>query len=241
MRTRLALAALFAGTLLLGASASAQALPSAWDVLVSVRKDRVGNDVVTVGARAADYPPDLLQGQLVRLGEVLARGGARGASVHRDEIRVGEGTESVLRGVCAVDGLIDAATGSLAVAPIAQAFAGAPAPYTVRRMLVSFDGVTTRPGHTLAYHTAGKASDLAFTGRRIGSSVEYDVRLLSQDPARLVVHETAAAAKPVADSKPAASRLDAATLALFALAALASGALVYCLILLVGRRPVAKS
>lgn len=237
---RLALPALLAGTLVLGAAASAQAVPSAWDVIVTVRQDGVGADLVSAGPRAAGYPPELLRRQLVALGERLGRGGARGISVRTEEIRPGDPSETVLRGTCGVDGLIDSSTGSLDLAPIAQAFAGAPAPFTVRRMLVSFDGVTVVPGHTLAYHTAGKGSDLAFTGHPVGSSVEYDVELRSQDPSRLVVHEAEARNPKVASAAPA-RRADAATVALFAIAAVAAGALVYCLLVLLGRRPVAKS
>lgn len=247
MRTRHALAATVAGTLILGSAASAQAPPSqaspkAWDVIVTVRKDGVGADLVSFGARAAGYPPDLLRRQIVNLGERLGRGGARGVSVVRETSRPGDPSATVVRGACGVDGLIDRTNGSLALAPIAQAFAGAPAPYTVRQMLVSFDGEV--PGaRTIARHTTGQGSDLAFQGRLVGSSIEYDVELRSQDPARLVVNEAQAAAQASAPAaaKPPASRFDALTVALFAVAAVAAGALVYCLLLLLGRRSVAKS
>lgn len=244
MRTRLAPASLLAGTFAglvgLGAAASAQAVPSAWDVIVTVRRDRVGADLVTVGARASGYPAELLRAQMTALGERLGHP-ARGVAVLPESIQTGN-RASVLRGSCAVDGLIDATNGSLAVAPIAQAFAGAPDPYTVRRMLVSFDGIVPGP-KTVAYHTAGGGSDLAFTGRQVGSSIEYDVELRSQDPTRLVVHEADAAAQARASRpvKPATSGPDPLTVILFVAAALAAGALVYCGLLLVGRRPVAKS
>lgn len=242
MRMSLVLPTLFAGNLLLGAAASAQAVPTAWDLIVTVRKDRVGADLVSVGPRASGYPAELLRRQMIALGDRLGRGGARGVTVQSEEIRPGDASETVLRGRCGVDGLIDATTGSLDLAPIAQAFAGAPAPYTVHRMLVSFDGVTIRPGHTLAYHTVGRDSDLAFVGRSVGSSVEYDVEMRSQDPARLVVHEAEAAARSaVPTARPTPPHVDAPTVALFALAAVAAGALVYCGLLLLGRRPVTKS
>ncbi len=242
MRTRLALAALLAGTFALGAAASAQAVPAAWDVIVTVRQDRVGADLVTVGARASGYPADLLRNQMQALGERLGRGGVRGVSVVSEPIHPGDPSSGVLRGSCAVDGLIDPASGRLGIAPLAQAFSGAPAPYTVRRMLVSFDGVTPGP-RTVAYHTAGVASDLAFSGRRVGSSIEYDVELRSQNPARLVVHEAEAAAQANAPAavKPHSGGPDPLTIGLFVVVALAAGALVYCGVLLVGRRPVAKS
>ena len=238
MRTRFAPAATFAGIFALGAVASPQSPakpPSrAWDVIVTVRKDRVGADLVSFGARRSDYPPDLLREQIGKVGSDV-----RGLSVVREEIRPGEASSAVVRGSCAVDGLIEA-SGALNIAPIARAFAGAPEPYTVHRMLVSFDGVPVVPGKTMAYHTAGPGSDLVFSGRLVGSSVEYEVELRSQDPARLVVNETVA---PVASASGAVAKsgYDAATVALFALAALAAGALVYCLLILVGRRTVVKS
>ena len=238
MRTRFALAATLAGTLVLGAAASAQNpakdAPGAWDVIVTVRKDRVGADLVSFGARRSDYPPELMKTQIERLGASV-----RGLSVVREEIRPGETASAVVRGSCAVDGLIEP-SGALNVAPLAQAFAGAPEPYTVRRMLVSFDGVAVVHGKTIAYHTAGKGSDLVFSGRLVGSSVEYDVRLRSQDPARLVVNETKPAAPSVA-APGARGGYDGLTVGLFVLAALAAGALVYCFLILVGRRSVVKS
>lgn len=234
MRTRLPLAASFAGLLVFAAPAPAQAVPSAPDLIVSVRKDRVGADLVSIGVRKADYPPDLLRSQILALGQRLGVE-ARGVMVRQESFRPGDASATVLKGSCGVDGLIDRSTGRLSIVPIAQAFAGAPEPYTVRRMLVSFDG--ERPGkRTVAWHRAGRTSDLAFTGRPIGSSIEYDVQLLSQDPARLVVNENDGS--PVkAPAAPPARGSDPLTIALFVLAAVAAGALVYCLLLLLGRRP----
>ena len=238
MRTRFALAATLAGTIVLVAATCAQSpaktTPTAWDIIVTVRKDRIGADLVSFGARRSDYPPDLMKAQIERLG-----GNVRGVSVVREEIRPGESSSTVVRGSCAVDGLIEP-SGALNVAPLVQSFAGAPEPYTVHRMLVSFDGVPVVPGKTMAYHTAGPESDLVFSGRLVGSSVEYDVELRSQNPARLVVNEAKAAAQGVNVTTPKAG-YDAATIALFVLAALAAGALVYCLLILVGRRTVVKS
>ena len=243
MRTRLAHAATLAGTLVLGAGVCAQPsgakVARGWDVIVTVRKDGVGADIVSVGARDSAYPPELLRKQMVDLGARLGQGGARGVFVSQETLRAGEPASSVVRGTCGVDGLIDA-SGRLYVAPIAQAFAAAPAPYTVHRMLVSFDGVPIVPGRTIAYHKAGGGSDLAFEGRPVGASVEYQVELLSQNPSRLIVNE--GESPPAATAvKPSASGPDPGTLALFVVAALAAGALVYCLLLLLGRRPVAKS
>ncbi len=237
MRTRLAFAASLAGTLVLGAPVSAQAVPSTPDLIVSVRKAAIGADLVTVSARASDYPPELIQKGLVALGERLGFP-ARGVEAHRESFRPGDPSATIVKGSCGVDGLVDPATGALAIAPLAQAFAGAPAPYTVRRMVVSFDGVTIGP-KTIARHTAGRGSDLVFTGRSVGSSVEYNVELRSQDPARLVVNEEAAVQN--AATPPARRGPDPLTVALFAGAAVAAGALVYCLILLIGRRPMSKS
>ena len=238
MRTRLAFAASLAGTLVLGASASAQANLGPPDLIVSVRKARIGADLVTVSARRADFPPALLQKGIVALGERLGVP-SRGVEVHRESFQPGNPNATILKGSCGVDGLIDPVRGSLAIAPLAQAFAGGAEPFTVRRMLVSFDGVTIVPGGTVAYHTAGKGSDLAFAGRAVGSSVEYDVRLLSQDPARLVVNEKVAVANAAAP-KPKTGP-DPLVIGAVAVAVLAAGALVYCLVLLLGRRPMDRS
>jgi hypothetical protein len=228
MRTRLAFAATLA--ILGAAAASAQAVPSAPDLIVSVREDRHGADLVTISAAKSDYPVDLLRSQIVALGERL--GGARGVAVVRDTFRPGDPSATIVKGSCGVDGLIDG-TGRLAIAPIAQAFAGAPEPFTVRRLIVSFDNVTPT-NRTLVSKTFGDKSDLAFSGRLVGSSIEYVVELRSQDPTRLVVNEPTGSAKPPIASQKRGT--DPLTIALFAAAVLAAGALVYCLLLLLGRR-----
>ena len=231
MRLRSAFAATLAGSLLLVGNARAQ------DAIVSVRRDRVGADLVDVTVRKRTYPAELLRRQLLDLGLRLGHGGARGVAVFAENFHPGDPTAVLLKGSCGVDGLIDRTTGSLDVVPIAQAFAGAPEPYTIRRILVSFDGEVPGP-KTLARHTSGKGSDLAFVARPIGSSVEYDVELRSQDPTRLVVNGVSSNVKPVAAPTKG---IDPLTTVLFALAVLAAGALVYCLLLLIGRRPSYKS
>jgi hypothetical protein len=236
MRKPFALAALFAGTTLLGTVASAQAIPAPPDAIVSVRRDKIGANIVTVGMRSASYPPELLRKQLVDLGQRLGGQGARGVAVAQDSFRPGDPTATVLKGSCGVDGLIDPVNGRLFVAPIAQAFAGAPEPHTVHRILVSFDGEV--PGR----RTLQRASNpnLAFTARVIGDSVEYDVELKSQDPNKLIVDEGDGARPPVT-APVKKSGPDLVTIALVAAAVAAAGALVYCLLLMLGRRPAAKS
>lgn len=225
MRTRLALVACLAGTWLLGVTASAQALQSAPDLIVSVHRDNVGSDIVDVGARSPQYPSDLLASQLEALGQALGST-ARGVSVTHQPLG---GNETAVKGMCAVDGLIDRKTGHLGVAAVAQAFAGAPAPYTVHRLLVSFDGERTGPKTIQRFSNR----DLAFTGRIVGSSIEYNVELKSQDPKRLVVHEGGGAAPRVLPSR---GGFDPLTYVLGAVAVAAAGALVYCLLVLLGRR-----
>jgi hypothetical protein len=235
MRSRLVTAAVLMGSLL-AVPAFAQAVPEndpvGWDALVTVRKDNVGADFVTVGMRVPGYPPELLKSQLEGLGVRLG-GQARGVSVTRTQLRPNEAQSTLVQGSCSVDGLIDPNGVRLAVAPIAQAFAGAPAPYTVRRMTISFDGV--RPGpQTVARHGTGASSDLSFVGRVVGSSVEYDVVLRSQDVDRLVVNEKGMPAKTPTSPRKGPDPMLVGTIVV---AVIAAGALVYCLLLMLGRKP----
>ncbi|RYG23908.1 hypothetical protein EON82_12520 [bacterium] len=201
-----------------------------------MRRDNIGADIVSVGMRSPSYPPELLRKQLIDLGHRLGGQGARGVTVTRDTFRPGDPSATVVKGSCGVDGLIDRTNGRLFVAPIAQAFAGAPEPNTIRRILVSFDGEV--PGN----RTLQRASNpgLAFTARVVGSSVEYDVELRSQDPAQLIVDEGDGPRPPATPAKPK-SAFDPLTVTLVAAAVAAAGALVYCLLLMLGRRPAAKS
>lgn len=236
MRKPFALAAILAGTAILGSSAPAQAVLTAPDAIVSIRSDNVGANIVTVSMRSPNYPDDLLRTQLASLGQHLGGQGSRGVTVVRDTFRPGDPTATIVKGSCGVDGLIDRKEGRLLVAPIAQAFAGAPAPYTIHRLLVSFDGEV--PGKK----TLVKASnhDLVFTGRVVGSSVEYDVELRSQDPNKLIVDESVGE-HPLASASTRKGRLEPMTIALSVVAVAAAGALVYCLLLMLGRRPAVKS
>jgi hypothetical protein len=236
MRIRPFLAASLVGALSLGAAAPAQAVPAAPDLIISVRRDKLGTDLVNVGVRSSSYPPELLRSQLENLGRILG-GEARGVRVYSESFRANDRSAVIVKGSCGVNGLIDRKEGRLLIAPIAQAFAGAPDPYTVHRMIVSFDG--ERPtDRTVARHQRGNHSDLSFEGRVVGSSVEFDVVLGSQNPARLFVNENIGKAKA---SPKSSAGFDPLTVALFSVAVVAAGALVYCLLVLTGRRSVAKS
>ncbi len=235
MRKPFAPAAILAGTALLGASASAQAVLSAPDAIISVRMDNIGANIVSASMRSPNYPPELLQRQLTDLGKRLGGQGARGVTVIRDTFRPGDPSATIVKGSCGVDGLIDRKEGRLMVAPIAQAFAGAPAPYTIHRLLVSFDGEV--PGRRTLVRASNH--DLVFSGRVVGNSVEYDVELRSQDPQRLIVDENVGD-HPVVPATPKKGGPEPLTIALVAVAVAAAGALVYCLLLMFGRRPAVK-
>lgn len=239
MRMRLALAAFFAGTVLIGTAASAQAVPSAPDAIVSVRRLPRGGELVSVGMRSSTYPPEVLRRQLNNLGQILGSG-ARGVTVRADSFRPGDPAATVIKGSCGVDGLIDRASGALNVQAVAQAFAGVAAPDTIHRLVLSFDGEVPGAKTIQRYTSPG----LAVFGRSLGSSVDYDVELRTQDPTKLVIPDTKtaeaalAAAKqpPKLVSKPA----DPVVYVLVAVAGLAAGALVYCLILMLGRRSAGR-
>lgn len=239
MRMRLALAAISAGTVLMGTVASAQAVPSAPDAIVSIRRLARGGDFVNVGMRSATYPPELLREQLNRLGTILGTG-ARAVTIRRDSFRPGDPNATLIKGSCGVDGLIDRTTGALNVQAIAQAFAGVPAPNTIGRLVVSFDGEV--PGaKTIQRFTS---PELSVYGRTLGSSVDYDVELKSQDSAKLVIPDSktaeAAAAAAKQPAKTASKSADPVIYVLVVVAGVAAGALVYCLILMLGRRTAAR-
>jgi len=101
---------------------------------------------------------------------------------------------------------------------------------------VSFDGEV--PGKRTLQRASNR--DLAFVARVVGSSVEYDVEMKSQDPSKLIVDEGDGPHPPVT-SGSRKSGPDPITIALVAAAVAAAGALVYCLLLMLGRRPAAKS
>lgn len=199
---------------------------------VVVRKHETGADLVEVTMLRRDYPPDLLRTQSARVGELL------GAPVRGLEIlRPSEdrGAISFIKAKFGTDGLIDRAQGTFRLEPLAKAFAGAPAPFTVEAMVVSFQNELAGERTLRSYGS----SAVAVYGTQLQNPnvIEYRVRLISQDPARISIPLQHSPESPnPGGGKPGPSTPRWILPTAVALSSVAAGLLVYLLLLGPSRR-----
>ena len=234
---------IFALPLLLLCSAAGFAQQSATSpgirpqIIVQVKKDPIGADLITVKALDSSYSPKLLRSQSNEIGR-LTGSGIRGLRIFQQLLQDNDPSSGMWESSFAVDGLIDSASGVLRLGPIVKAFAGAPKPSTIQAMLVDFDfqraGTLTLGSYSSPYVSVDR--------RIVQSSVEYEVTLLTQDPNLLTIPDsTQTSASPVAAAKVKAGT-DWVFDVVLLVAALAFGALVYSLLLLRpgkgGKRPL---
>jgi hypothetical protein len=153
------------------------------DVIVQITRHRLGANMFEVTAVTPGYPTDLLHAQVEKLGQ-LAGSGVRGVAVGQYTIG-GDRKLTFTKATFATDGIIDRERGILHVTPIIQAFAGAPAPYTVSGMQIIFSGETAGPKTLKSYSSPGVR--LQAKENASPPMVEYRIQLLSQNPADLIV------------------------------------------------------
>ncbi len=186
---------------------------------------------MTVTVLDADYPPDLLQTQATAMGSE-SPSGIRGLQVSPYQPDKNNPTSSFLRASFAVDGLIDQ-QGMLHIEPLARALAGAPAPHTIHQFFVEFEGATIAPT------TLGDFSSPSVLVTRDvqGPRVEYAVTLYSQVPAAIQIPDSNAPITTITplDQPKKEKGTDWVTLTAYIVAAVAGGALVYCLLLILLR------
>ncbi|HRK20826.1 MAG TPA: hypothetical protein PLX06_03415 [Fimbriimonadaceae bacterium] len=220
------------GTLILAANLAAQTdepVPmSRPDVSVVVKEHKMTADEVVITVLDPKYPPELLQKQILTLGAEL-KSEPRGLSVGKVRLDPNNARLDFVRGVFAVDGLIDRANGTLNLQPILRAFAAAPEPFTVENLMIVFDG--EKPSAKTVKRHVTEAVEATATAVSAPPSVEYRVKLLSQDPAKLEFPLTAPEPSYSPKPSPKATGRSPLFYGAIALAALAAGALVYLALL----------
>lgn len=195
-------------------------------VTVVVREHNTGADLVEMTLLDPHYPPEVLQSQIATLGALL-NSKPRGLHVYRQQILK---DLSFIKATFAVDGLVDPQKG-LRLAPIVKALAGAPGKRALRGMSIIFEGQA--PNERTVRRFASPAVEVEAQADPGFGGIEYRVRLLTQDPARIDLPDGAPVpvqpAVPV--PKPPRGGVDWTLIALFGVAAIAVGALVYSLLL----------
>jgi len=195
--------------------------------VVVTKHQATGADLVEVTLLHPNYPAELLRSQILMLGQAVGSE-PRGLDLFAPEPGPQAAT-SFVKASFGIDGLIRNETGEFVLEPIVRAFAGAPAPFTIDAMQVSFLGVAPRAGQTLmAYKTA--TVDVTGLEQQGMAGVEYRVSLLSQDASAISIPSRYEAPEALpASGAPDRRGARAWAFALAALGALSIGALVYCL------------
>lgn len=202
-------------------------------ILIDVEPAQANSEVVRITIDSPDYPDTLLRQQLQSLGSYTGYQ-VRIASITRQVVDASR--EIVfLKAHVGTNNLIDRATGGLNLEAILKAFAGAPEPYTISSLQVSFSRVT--PGEsTLSWYVLPDRVVVSGNFIDLPPSIDYRVLLLTQDPDEIVVpmaHQEQV--EEVVEEEP--RRPFPWLVILFAVIAIAAaGGLVYFVLLNFGRR-----
>ncbi len=191
---------------------------------IVVQEQASGAELVNVTMLSAAYPRDLLLQQINRLGSELGVA-PRGIQVFEQKFGDGEG-QKLIKAQFATDNLVNRATGTLNLQPLARAFTGSPAPYTIDVMKVIFDGEQPSTNTLRTYSNEGIVVDGEVFSQP--PSVEYLLVLKSQDPAALTIPLSHQVAVPQPTPPAPNQGIPMNVLiGLIVMASVAAGALVY--------------
>lgn len=195
-----------------------------------VRQHSSGANLIELSMVEPDYPPDLLQRQINDLCTRLEYP-ARGLQVYQEELVANNPNLRFLKATFATGNLTQA-DGTINLTPLAQAFAGAPAPHTIKGMTVIFDDFMPTKKTLKNY----RSPSVSVEGRLDVDppTVEYQIQLLSQNPSEISVHmEPPPVERTVSQPSQRTTPLGLIW-GLIIVAGLAAGALVYFVLI---RRP----
>lgn len=194
------------------------------DLIVTVSKHDTGADIVEVSPVRRDYPPKLLNEQILKLGEYL-KSNVRGLQMYVYQMDPKDRRLDALKAKFAVNGIIDRDNRVLHIEPILKAFAGAPKPYSIKGIALIFDREAPVKGRTISkLNTSSVRAEAIFTDR-MPAGIEYRIELLEQDPNKVRFpdkHE-----EPQKLVREPRSGKSALIVVLFGVSAVALGALVY--------------
>lgn len=204
---------------------------------VVIEEQPLGPELVEITATRTDYPPELLRAQIAELGR-LTGSTPRGLYVTTAALGGDAARGKFLKAKFAVDRLVDRQRGVLWLQPVVQAFAGAPEPHTIHTLRVLYAGERANDGTITAYNSS--AVGLVGTVTATPPGIEYLIALKTQDPRALTIPERHSPTAPPPRPEPKQGPTPLVW-ALFGVAALAAGCLVYFAALAWGRRGSAPS
>ena len=202
------------------------------DVTVVIREHATSADMVEVTMSRADFPADLLRQQMEYLGSEL-NSMPRGLDIQKIGLDPTNKDLQFVKARFAVDGILDKAGHRLNLQPLLRAFAGAPEPYTIKHLLIIFDG--EKPSARTVKKHVSDAVEAEANFVSAPAEIEYHVTLKSQDRSKITFPDQAPEQKPGAEPSANATGPSMLFIGAIAIAALAVGALVYLTLLRGGR------
>jgi hypothetical protein len=202
------------------------------DVVVTV-EERDSADIVKITMEDPTYPAETLQRQIDDLCKRL-NSEPRNLQIYRYKIDSGAASE-FLEASFATDNLIDSERWAN-LGPLVQAFAGVPAPHTIKGMEVFYSNVNPELKGPKTFQSAA----LEISGRRDSNppDVEYAIQLLSQNPSEMIVEKGSKPVETPVKQAPPPNDHSILVWCLIILAGVAAGALVYFLLI---KRPAVTS
>lgn len=188
-----------------------------------VRQHISGASLIELSMVDPGYPADLLERQIKDLCERLDYP-ARGLQLYEEEL-VANNPNLRFRKATFATGNLTLPDGTINLTPMLQAFAGAPAPYTIKGMTLIFDefkptAKTLKEFRSQAVVIEGRL-DLD------PPTVEYHVQLLSQNPSEISVNSAPPPVERTVSPVPRQRPNVGLVWSLIIVAGLAAGALVY--------------
>jgi hypothetical protein len=197
------------------------------DVVIYVTAGPLGGDIVRVTMVDAGYPSDLLNKQVADLGTRLGVP-AKGLQVYTYQMTSANPKLRYLEAYFSTANLTTE-DGYANLTPLIQAFAGAPAPNTIKGMEIFYDDFD--PPLKGPKHFSSSAVNIVGRIDMNPPQVEYSVQLLSQNPSEINVETTPANVEPKVNQAPVQTGNPVLVWCLILLAGLAAGALVYFLLI----------
>ena len=199
------------------------------DIIIRVKQSQVGSEYVYLQMLQENYPKDLLASQCEKIA-VSAGSSIRGLNIMEESLGISPGGKEMtsIKGEFAMDYLTDSSQGILRLEPIAKAFAGAPAPNTIKTIAVIFEGYKQKPGVTVGSFENENVAVIGNVDETAGI-VEYRIVLKSQNPGDISIPATIAEqTKDAQETSKNGSALGTwLRLGMVALAAVVFGLLVY--------------
>lgn len=212
---------------LLSTFASAQ-VPQALkrpDAIINVREHTTGAEYVQITMVNGDYPAELLRAQCEEIGKLL-NSSVRGLTVQSTSLSDVKKNLAFMRADFAVDHVME--DGLLRIEPLIKPFVGVKEPFTIGTIQIIFDKYVPNPANLQKFQIPGVLNASAAVLPN-GLGLEYRINFESQDPSLVKFPERYEPERPSPkEATPEQPRISQNMLiALFVIAGLALGALVY--------------